>query len=40
MQTVDKVSNIEETMLQLNENNAELINLVKAQYNANDTIIN
>ena len=38
MQLVDKVSNLEETMLQLKENNAELIKLVKAQCNANDTI--
>ena len=38
MQLVDKVSNLEETMLQLEENNAELIKLVKAQCNANDTI--
>ena len=38
MQLVDKVSSLEETMLQLKENNAELIKLVKAQCNANDTI--
>ena len=38
MQLVDKVSNLEETMLQLKEINAELIKLVKAQCNANDTI--
>ena len=40
MHLVDKVSNLEETMLQLKENNAELIKLVKAQRNANYTIRN
>ena len=38
MQLVVKLSSLEETMLQLKENNAELIKLVKAQCNANDTI--
>ena len=38
IQLVDKVSSLEETMLQLKGNNAELIKLVKAQCNANDTI--
>ena len=37
---VDKVSKLEETMLHLKENNAELFKLVKAQRNANDTIRN
>ena len=36
MQLVDKVSNLEVTMRQVKENNAELIKLVKAQCNAND----
>ena len=39
MQLVDKVSNVE-TMVQLKENNAELIKLVKAQCNANYIIRN
>ena len=38
MQLVDKVSSLEDTMLQLKEHSAELIKLVKAQCNANDTI--
>ena len=38
MQLVDKVSSLEETMLQLKQNNAESIKLVKAQCNANYTI--
>ena len=40
MLIVDKVSNHEETMLQLKENNVELIKLVKEQSNANYTIKN
>ena len=40
MQLVDKVSNLEETMLQLKENNAELIKLMKPRSNANNTIRN
>ena len=38
MQLVDNVSNVEETMLQQKENNAELIKVAKAQCSANDTI--
>ena len=38
MQLVDNVSNVEETMLQQKENNAELIKVAKAQCSANYTI--
>ena len=40
MQLVDKVSSLEEKTIQLKENNAELVKLVKAQCNADDTIRN
>ena len=38
MQLVDRVFNVEKTVLQLKENNAQLIKLVKAQCNAKDTV--
>ena len=39
IQLADKLCNLEETLLQLKENKAELIKLVKAQCNANYTIV-